>query len=339
MILRTESVEQIVDGDERCTLVKQVVVTPGSQPLGMVRKRLPGPSEPRGTVVLVHGFAQNRYTWHMSRRSFSAYLASRGWDVFNVDLRGHGRSRRFGAEIPRILDDYITEDLPFCVEEASHLSSAERVFLVGHSMGGLLSYAAAATSVRDRVRGIVTLGAPYRFGLGSRTLNALAQLASAVHLTGLVDSGATVTLKGIARQLIKQRVIWDSSAVPIPIRAWLPGSVERELLEEYLGRAFDKTSVGVALAIMRAGQEAALKSHDGSIDYGAAFELLDRPLLVVAGTHDALAPPASVRPAYDRSRSTDKSYRAFPFGHIDLIVGREAPRTVWPLIETWLSRR
>ena len=69
------------------------------------------------------------------------------------------------------------------------------------------------------------------------------------------------------------------------------------------------------------------------------FEWLDRPLLVVAGTHDTLAPPASVRPAYERSRSSDKTFRAFPLGHIDLIVGREAPLTVWPLVQTWLSRR
>ena len=27
-------------------------------------------------VVLVHGFAQNRYTWHSTRRSMSAWLAA-----------------------------------------------------------------------------------------------------------------------------------------------------------------------------------------------------------------------------------------------------------------------
>ena len=81
------------------------------------------------------------------------------------------------------------------------------------------------------------------------------------------------------------------------------------------------------------------KSTDGTLDYSSAFEILDTPLLVVAGTEDGLAPPASVRPAYDRSGASDKAYRAFPFGHIDLVVGKEATRTVWPLIRNWLSRR
>ena len=35
----------------------------------------------------------------------------------------------------------------------------------------------------------------------------------------------------------------------------------------------------------------------------------------------------------------DKRFRVFPLGHIDLIVGREATRTVWPLIGEWLLRR
>jgi hypothetical protein len=28
-----------------------------------------------------------------------------------------------------------------------------------------------------------------------------------------------------------------------------------------------------------------------------------------------------------------------PAGHIDLLVGRNAPRTTWPILEAWLGRR
>jgi polyhydroxyalkanoate synthase len=73
--------------------------------------------------------------------------------------------------------------------------------------------------------------------------------------------------------------------------------------------------------------------------YAERFEALDVPLLVIAGTLDDLAPPASVRPAFERSRSTDRTYRAFPRGHLDLMVGREVPLTIWPLIETWVRVR
>ena len=74
--------------------------------------------------------------------------------------------------------------------------------------------------------------------------------------------------------------------------------------------------------------------------YAGAFEKLrDIPLLIIAGSEDDLAPPSSVRPAYELSSSSDKTYRVFPRGHIDIIVGRDAPLTIWPLILAWLNTR
>lgn len=339
LILRTETVDQAIDGVETRTFVKEVLMTPGPHPLGIVRKRLPPPAPSRGIVMLVHGYGQNRYTWHNSKRSFANYLADDGWDVFNVDLRGHGRSRRFGAPFPRTMDDYIQEDLPLFVREACELSGADRVFLIGHSMGGLISYFAGATALREYVRGIVSIGSPYVFGQGSALLFGLRELAAAVRWTGLLDTNPTLPLRLIGRHLHRRRGLWNARLLPLPIRAWAPDAVEPEVLEEYLRRTFDRSNVAVALDIFRAGREKGFKSADGMIDYSTAFEILDRPLLVVAGTKDGLAPEASVRPAYVRSRSSDKTYRTFPFGHIDLVVGKEATRTVWPLLRTWLARR
>jgi pimeloyl-ACP methyl ester carboxylesterase len=339
LILRTETVEQVIDGKERRTFVKEVLMTPGPAPLGMVRKRLPPPVASRGAVLLIHGYAQNRYTWHSTRRSFVNYLAAEGWDVFNVDLRGHGRSRRFGAPFPRTLDDYIKEDLPSFAREAIELSGHSRVFLIGHSMGGLISYFAGATALRPTVRGIVSIGSPYVFGQGSALLFGLRELAAAMRFTGVLDANPALPLRFVGEHLGRRKRIWNARLLPLPIRAWAPDTVEPDVLEEYLARTFDRSTLAVALDILRAGRAQGFKSADGMIDYSTAFEILDRPLLVVAGTEDGLAPPASVRPAYERSRSTDKTYRAFPFGHIDLVVGKEATRTVWPLIRNWLARR
>jgi polyhydroxyalkanoate synthase len=189
------------------------------------------------------------------------------------------------------------------------------------------------------VRGIVTIGSPYRFGAGSRVLTALGMVAKGLGLTGMFNGNPIVPLRFIGEHLRDRSAMWDSRHLPMPIRAWLPGSIERDLLDEYLSRAFDRASISTVLAIFRTRDEATLRSADGMVNYGVAFEMLDRPLLVIGGTHDMLAPPASVRPAYDLSRSSDKKYRAFPLGHIDLIVGKTAPTTVWPLIGDWLLAR
>lgn len=337
MILRTETVEQVIDGEERATFVKDVIMTPGAQPLGMVRKRPVG--EKRGAVLLVHGFGQNRYTWHSSRRSFANYLALAGWDVFNCDLRGHGRSRRFGAARPRIMYDYIESDLPAFAHEAMRLSDENRIVLIGHSMGGLISYAVAGTSLRDYTRGIITIASPYHFGQGSAFLGFLVELASAVGWTGLLDLPWTVPLRMLGQHMNKRQSWWDHGALPLPLRGWVPGGMEREVLSEVLSKAFEQTNLTIGLDIVRASSLKAFRSLDGMIDYSVAFEMLDRPLLVVAGTSDQVAPPESVRPAYESSRSRDKTYRAWPMGHLDIVLGRTATRTVWPLVRDWLALR
>jgi polyhydroxyalkanoate synthase subunit PhaC len=339
VILRTETVEQTIDGVRQAVFVKDVIMTRGPHPLGMVRKRLAGDAPTRGTVLLIHGFGQNRYAWHTSVRSFSCHLAAEGWDVFNVDLRGHGRSAMFADARSRVLNEYVQEDVPALAEEAMQLSGHDDLFLVGHSMGGLIAYSVGATRLRHQVRGIVSIGSPYRFGLGSRTLAAMSELLTAVRYTGIFDTNPILPLGFLGGHFRKRFGLWDSRAVPMPVRIWAPGSMEADVLDEYLRRAFDMTSLQVAFDIIRFGQKAVLQGEGGRLDYRTAFEWLDRPLLVIAGTGDTLAPPASVEPAYAASRSTDKAYREFPLGHIDLLVGKGAPQTVWPLVHTWMARR
>ena len=325
MILRTEEVTQVIDTGVTGRFIKDVILTAGPHPLGMVRKRLAGATQPCAAVMLIHGFGQNRYTWHSSGRSFVNYLAVEGFDVFNIDLRGHGRSRRFGAPRPQLLDEYIREDIPALAAEVLELAGFDQLYLVGHSMGGLLAYGSGATALKATTAGIVTLGAPYLFGRGSRRLQALAVAAALVWGSGLLDFNPSVPLRTVGRYLQKQRWMWDQTLFPAPLRPWSPGSMEKELLDEYLQQAFDPTSASVALDILQAGVRQRFESLDGQVDYTTAFEMLERPLLIIAGSKDVLAPPASVRPAYERSRSSDKTYRELPLGHIDIVLGRSAP--------------
>lgn len=342
MILRTETVEQSIDFSFRDVFVKEVLMTQG-QPIGMVRKRRAADVEEgkpsRGVVMLIHGFAQNRYTWHLPSRSFSAYLAHHGWDVFNIDLRGAGRSMSFDGRRPQALDDYIEEDIPACVDEALALSGQKKVILVGHSMGGLISYCAGATSLKGRVAAIATLGSPYRFGAGSRLLRALSTVLETTRLTGAFDRTIDLPTRLLGRHLHRRRRLWDSKLFPTPIRAWRAGNVEDQVLDEYLSSAFDRTNLQIGLDIIAGGDRVALRSRDGRVDYGTAFEAIKVPLLCVAGDRDDLAPPESVHKALETCGSKDKTFRVFPVGHADLTIGRDAVTTIWPLVHNWMTRR
>ena len=126
VILHGRIVRQLVDRDETSAFRKEIIVTGSRVPLAMVRKRAADGEGTRAPVLLVHGFGQNRYTWHLPARSFSNYLARAGFDVFNLDLRGHGRSRHFGARRCRGVEDYVREDIPAAVEEVQALSGGRR---------------------------------------------------------------------------------------------------------------------------------------------------------------------------------------------------------------------
>lgn len=343
MILRTEEVRQPIEGETVGCFVKQLVHVEGPQPLAMVRKRLADGAldsgRTRGALLLTHGFGQNRYAWHLSNRSFVNYLAAQGYDVFNLDLRGHGRSRAFGSRPAHCVDDYIREDLPAAMDEVRAQSGHDRVFAVGHSLGGLIACAVAARSP-EAFAGIVTVGTPYRFGQGSASIAFLMRLADLASSAGILRAGPTrFPIRAVGAFMQFYRFAWDARALPIPIRAWHPGSFEPAALREYLQRSFDSATVGTLVQMSRLAMRGEFVSLDGRENYSAAIESMDVPLLVVAGAHDMLAPPASVRPLYDRSRARDRSYRVFPLGHADLLLGRHAPGTVWRTIDEWIGGR
>lgn len=318
-------------------------LTPAAEPgvpLAMIRKRLWGrESGTSAPVVLIHGYGQNRYAWHLPGRSLFNYLVRAGFDVFNLELRGHGRSRHLGAHPPREVRSFVEEDVPAAIEEVQRLSGGRRVFLVGHSLGGLVAYGAAAV-LGERVGGVVTLGSPYQFTRGSLTLALASHLLAAVD--GRIDLGqGLLPLKPLSEAMRLLRAFIESPIFPLPIRGFAPGTMEPRILSQHMALAMDQGSVAVLRHMFLSAAEARRGGHPmGELgEYADEFESLDIPLLVIAGTEDDLAPPASVHPAYLRSRSTDKTYRAFAHGHIDLLVGRAATTTIWPLLASWLSWR
>ncbi len=175
-VVERHHVQQPVDGrgGPSVELLKEVIHLEGEAALSIVRKRLAAVPSTRGALVLTHGFGQNRYAWHIPGRSFVNHLAGAGFDVFNLDLRGHGRSRALGSRAAGALDGYIHHDVPVAIDAARVLSGHERAFLLGHSLGGLVGYAAAG-DLGERLAGLVTLGAPYLFGRGNRVMLELAR--------------------------------------------------------------------------------------------------------------------------------------------------------------------
>ena len=75
-------------------------------------------------VVLCHGISSNARFWDLApERSLAIDLHDRGYDVWNLDLRGHGLAERTGkGRLQRpgwTVDDYAKHDLPAAFAEVT----------------------------------------------------------------------------------------------------------------------------------------------------------------------------------------------------------------------------
>lgn len=98
---------------------------------------IPAMGDPRGTVVLVHGFASNRAE-NWKRLGWYAALERGGYRVLALDLRGHGQSAK-----PHEAEAYERSKLVADVIALMDRADLGRAHLMGYSMGAHLSLAIA----------------------------------------------------------------------------------------------------------------------------------------------------------------------------------------------------
>jgi alpha-beta hydrolase superfamily lysophospholipase len=132
------------------------------------------PERAQRSVLLVHGWAE-----HSGRyEHVGAWLAARGCAVHAYDHRGHGRSAGPRGHARRFAD--LLDDLEIALARAREESPALPVFLLGHSMGGLV-VAAFVAERGPEITGAVTSGAALALAdVPSRARLALLRLAARV---------------------------------------------------------------------------------------------------------------------------------------------------------------
>ena len=331
LLEHTETVTQTTNANDTIELRKEIRILndPHAQ-IAAVRKHLStGPTRP--PLILLHGFAQNRYTWHCSTRSLSAWFAARGYDVWNVELRGHGRSRQNGQIGAESFSNYV-EDI-----KKVALNLPDSAFWMGHSLGGAVLYGAAATMNPLRCRGIVGLGALFHFARGNPYLYMLCRLTQLLERSLLGNLQIKTRLGG--HLLSRLYGLSDVAGYIFPISGWWPGSIEAELLKERLELGFDWTSFEV-------WKEMSRWATSRAFPYEKEWLSCAVPLFVILGDEDHLLTPEDGQVAFDLSPSQDKTLLILNnydhqthWGHLDITIGKHAPQFVWTSIDRWMKQR
>ncbi|MBM4282629.1 MAG: alpha/beta hydrolase [Deltaproteobacteria bacterium] len=263
-------------------------------------------------------------------------LADAGHDTWPIDLRGTGQSTlSFSRWVGVTFDDFAGLDLPAVVDHVLATTGAPQVALVGHSMGGLVAYAALSSGMGSKIAAAVTLGSPLGFPRGLavapflRPLLPLAPLAPGLFGGALGRAVAPFLLRGDTPYL-KNWLILEH--------------VDGRAMRRVMYRAVQDVPRGVMFQFKDWLEHDVFRSKDAAVDYRARLHGVATPVLVVEAPRDGLADVAAVRralsllPAAEHFVAGRAGGCSVDYGHIDVLFGRDAPVDVHPRLVSFLAR-
>lgn len=293
-------------------------------------------------VILCHGISSNHHFWDLAPdRSLARWLQERGYDVWNLDLRGHGFAvyeqdgdrQSAGWSV----DDYGQYDLPAAIDHVRQATGAERVHYVGHSMGGMVLAVYLATHAEVPLASVAVVGSPLDFrdpGLVTRTLLRQGWLGTVLGFTPS-QVGANL-MAGIEEK------------APLHADEYLynPANIEPEARRLTLRRVVSPLSRGEVAQFRLARVDGEFRSMDGQRVYREHLAHVDVPMLFFAGRADRVVHPDRVRTYYEAVGSPDKELLIASvangfhgdYGHLDLGVGDHADEDVYARILDWIER-
>lgn len=290
----------------------------------------------RRPVVIVPGYGMNGFIFgfHPAGTSLVRHLAESGLEVWVANLRGQGGSGPLSPEAPppslrRYAEQDLTTVLDAVLERTT--SRADRVDVLGASLGGSIAYAHLALEPHRRIGSLVTVGSPLRW-LGVPAILRVPFRSS--RLAGLVRVSNTRRLAELA----------------LPVATRVPG-----LLGLYMNAAnVDLSAASTMIQTVedphpRVNSDIAkwLTARDmvlRGVNVTEALRRQTEPLLVVLGNRDGIVPEAAALSARDAWGGADVSTLRIGddagwYAHADLFVGREAPARVFEPIARWLADR
>ncbi|WP_459545090.1 alpha/beta hydrolase [Nocardia sp. X0981] len=250
----------------------------------------------RGVIVLVHGVAEHSGRYDYVGRA----LAAAGFAVHALDHVGHGESARAGAAANLGSIDGAADAVAALLDLARTEHPGVPAFLLGHSMGALITLRLATRAPLD-VAGVVVSAPPLIIDAG----NPVQRLFAPV-LTRLAPNLGVLKLD--SSQISRDpAVVAAYDADPLVFRGKLPARTATEIL----------TTAGRVLADL---------------------PRLRVPALVLHGTADAIAAPASTDRIEQHAGTTDLTIRRYE-GLYHEVFNEPERDTVLADVLTWLRER
>jgi acylglycerol lipase len=251
--------------------------------------------EATAVLLIVHGLGEHsgRYT------NVVNHFVPLGYAVYGFDLLGHGKSEGMREGVERFSD--YTETLAMVSKMAAGWQSGKPVFLVGHSVGGLI----ACDYLPERQ-------AEFKGALISAPAIKPGESISPMMITLSSILGKIAPRMGL-QALDASTISRDSQVVkayaedPLVFHGKTPARLASELLKTMLG----------------------LK---------AKLPKITLPIIVLQATDDKLVEPSGAQMLYDLVSSSDKTLKLYQ-GYYHEVFNEPGREVVLKDVEEWLTAR
>jgi len=304
--------------------------------------RYPHPSKKRSPVLLVHGLGSNRHNMDFpeEEKSLAKFLWKEGWDTWIVELRGAGHSAKPKAWEWRQkrwnFDHYTLLDIPTAIRFILKRTRKPNLHWIGHSMGGFLAFSYLKTHTRHLLKSIVAAGTPLTIDIQPGYFRWTSYLERLLKVFPLMP------YRSLAKILeIYGKWIYESELATLFVKE----NMDLKTLKIGAKVAIDDVSADVFFQVHNWFREKALRSMDGTISYDLEPKKIKTPLMMLIGSRDPFTTAPAVKKVFERLACKKKKWvtlgkghgQACDYGHLDLIIGKNASREVYPLISAWLQ--
>jgi len=288
----------------------------------------------RRPIAIVPGYGMNAFIFgfHPRGPSMEASWAERGFEVWSLNLRGQGGSRREGGSRRYGFGEAALTDLRCALEYvARHTETgADRVDGVGCSLGGTYLYVyLALVRENNRLGSVVSMGGPLRW---EDPHPALKFAASSPFLWGQIRMRGTRRMLRLALPALKR--------APRFLHLYMhPEIIDISRMDEMLQSVEDPNPV-----LNRQIAEW-IRSKDlyvNGINVTDRLAAAKNPLLIVLASADGIVPEQTTLSAYHAMASPRKEVlrvgnETLPVAHADLFISDISHEWVFDPLADWLA--
>jgi alpha-beta hydrolase superfamily lysophospholipase len=258
---------------------------------------LPESGEVKAFLIALHGWGT-----HSDRMKLPAeYLTEKGYAVYSFDLRGHYRN---SGDLPGDIDsmDHIQKDIVLFMDFVQEIAREKKIFLMGHSFGGLISliFAINHPALPGVLLSSPMLGMYLQLSMGKKVIKSISKTIGKLSPNKILNNNIDQNQLTSDLKILRNHII-DKNKIDV-ITAKSAAEIDK----------FTKWAMQNASDLIC-------------------------PVLIMQGGNDKIVDKAKAKELYDKVKSKDKTYKEYD-GFLHELWNEKGRAQVYQDMYIWLEK-